>query len=500
MGPGTADATLIDCLGNDFEALLDACWAEVEGTASREVLTALHGPRLRAARTDALYYLETLVMRDLCIAKLTGAGKRERGELAALENRVQGLRIAAKAEARAQAKSTARPDAKGPKGFEQMCGWLLGLLLPREYGDAFAKAMRGCGLEPERTRLPSTGWWRWAVERGWMQDTPTPEAIHLLSLDDEHFADQVRRTVAGQEVPGSESPAVVERWDRAFKGIELRVRADLDHAVSHARQARGNRTEPALDRIRERYEELAELRVRRSIAFRAYLALRERIIEAVDAEGNSLRQWCSAVAADEVAAAYPALWQRVRVVVWRYRKDWDRAEFDFEVHGGALADRLRIAIRTTADDRAELATRTTARSEHIPSGPLTVATDASGYGQVGGFGWAAADGRSGGGRCVDGESSVESELIAICDTAVAAELSGRELRILSDCEQAVVAVNAVLRRRSPDALPFTVSRGVLRHVRNALCRTLPFRAEWVPGHDGHVLNEEAHRLARAARW
>ncbi|MCP9623415.1 hypothetical protein FOH10_04030 [Nocardia otitidiscaviarum] len=498
MAENVASESVIDSLRNDFDALLDACWAEIEETAAPELLTALHADALREPRVNALYYWETLLMRDLCLLKLRGGSRRERAELAELEHRAQALRVAALARLRAGRRT---PRRTGPKGYEQVCAWVLSLLLPTEYEAAFASAMRACGLDPLRTRLPSRDWWRWAVTHGWLTDTPSPAALRLLALDEPGFVAVVRRALGGARVPGSDHPAVAERWYATFKALELTLRAELDDAVAAARPLSGAALEAALPRVVEGYEQLAELRVQRREALRRYLDSRDIIVELVDAATDSVREWCGTAAADEVGRAHRALWDRVRRVVWEHRDSWDRTGFTlFGTGGGELADRLRLAVRSTAPPGPGGEPIAPRPAGGIPSGPLTVATDASGYGEVGGYGWAAEDGRSRGGRCVDGRSSVESEIIAICETAAAPELFERELRILSDCEQAVAAVNTAIRRRAAAGLPFPVSDRVLDHVDRALGRPLPFRAQWIQGHGGHALNEQAHRLARAARW
>ncbi|WP_306360104.1 RNase H family protein [Nocardia sp. CC227C] len=500
MAETVASESVIDSLRNDFDALLDACWAEIEETAAPGLLAALHADVLRERRVNALYYWETLLMRDLCLLKLRRGNRRERGELAELEHRAQALRVAALARLREGRRT---PRRTGPKGYEQVCAWVLSLLLPTEYEAAFANAMSACGLDPLRTRLPSRDWWRWAVTHGWLTETPTPEARRLLALEEAGFAAVVRRALGGARVPGSDHPAVAERWYATFKALELVLRAELDDAVAAARPLSGAALEAALPRVVERYDQLAELRVQRREALRRYLDSRDTIVELVDAATDSVRKWCGTAAAEEVGRVHRALWERVRRVVWEHRDSWDRAEFTlFGTGGGELADRLRLAVRSTvpprpAPDGEPTAPRPVAG---IPSGPLTVAADASGYGEVGGYGWAAEDGRSRSGRCVDGRSSVESEIIAICETAAAPELFERELHILSDCEQAVTAVNTAVRRRAADGVPFPVSDRVLDHVDRALGRPLPFRAQWTRGHGGHPLNEQAHRLARAARW
>ncbi|NNH69633.1 hypothetical protein HLB23_07090 [Nocardia uniformis] len=494
-------AAVIASLRDDFDALLDACWAEIEGTAEPELLAALHAPELRDHRVNALYYWETLLMRDLCLTKLRGGNRRERAELAELEHTAQALRIAAAVRLR---EDRQQPRRAGPKGFEQVCVWLLSLLLPQEYEAAFGAAMTACDLDPARTRLPSHDWWRWGVERGWIQDVMTPEAAHLLSLDDEAFVAQVRRALAGQAVPGAESPPVAERWQGAFKELEQQLRAELDRTVAAARELVDDAFEASLTRIVELYGELAELRVQRRQATRRYLGMKDTIVELVDAATESVREWCCSTAAEEVARVHPLLWSRVRSAVWEHRGIWDRDGFTWLGNsGGVLADSLRLAVRSATPPRPHSEMVSTAQpppAAGVAPAPLTVATDASGYGEVGGYGWAAEDGRTHSATCVEGRSSVESELIAICETATAPQLSDRELRILSDCEQAVVAINTALRRRTPEALPFPVSDKVFDHVARALRRTVPFRATWIQGHGGHPLNEEAHRLARAARW
>lgn len=494
-------AAVIASLRGDFDALLDACWAEIEGTAEPELLAALHAEQLRESRVNALYYWETLLMRDLCLTKLRGGNRRERAELAELEHAAQSLRIAATVRLR---EDRQQPRREGPKGFEQVCVWLLSLLLPQEYEVAFGAAMTACDLDPDRTRLPSYDWWRWAVDRGWIQDAVTPEAAHLLSLDDATFAAQVRRALAGETVPGAESLPVAERWQGAFKELEQQLRAELDQTVAAARELLGGAFEASLDRIVELYDELAELRVQRRQATRRYLGVKDTIVELVDAATESVREWCCSTAAEEVARVHPQLWVRVRAAVWEHRGIWDRDGFTWLGNsGGVLADSLRVAVRSAAlpRPRSEIGSNTTPPPDPgAAPAPLTVATDASGYGEVGGYGWAAEDGRTHSATCVDGKSSVESELIAICETATAPQLFDRELRILSDCEQAVAAINTALRHRTPDALPFPVSDKVFEHVSRALHRPVPFRAKWIQGHGGHPLNEEAHRLARAARW
>lgn len=480
--------------------MLDACWEEVEGTASGELLAVLHEPLMRERRIDALHYLETLLMRDLSVAKLREAGRGERAELAARWHRTEALRLTAMAEVRAVEHPLRR---EGPKGFEQVCGWLVGLLLPREYEVAFGAASQECGLAPERTRLPSHDWWLWAVRYGWLQDAATPEAAQLLSLDAAAFCEQVRRAVAGEVVPGSDTQAVAERWERAFKGIEEELRADLEAALAVAREARGPGFELALTWVGELYEELADLRVQRRAAVRRCIAMKDEIAGAVNAATDSVREWCCSAAADRIAEDYPEMWTRVRAAVWEHRTIWERAGFSFTVDGSALADRLRLAVRRPPEQRpgGEMFSGTAVQPSSIPGpGLLTVATDASGFGPVGGYGWVTADGRSGGGKCVDGKSSVESELIAICEVALAPELADRRLRILSDCDQAVEAIKTALRNRNANLLPFTVSAAVQDYVHRAIARAMPFSAKWIPGHDGHPLNEEAHRLARAARW
>ncbi|WP_306355937.1 MULTISPECIES: hypothetical protein [unclassified Nocardia] len=141
MAENVACESVIDSLRDDFDALLDACWAEIEETAAPELLTALHADALREPRVNALYYWETLLMRDLCLLKLRGGSRRERAELAELEHRAQALRVAALARLRAGRRP---PRRTGPKGYEQVCAWVLSLLLPTEYEAAFASAMRAC--------------------------------------------------------------------------------------------------------------------------------------------------------------------------------------------------------------------------------------------------------------------------------------------------------------------------------------------------------------------
>ncbi|MGV9411877.1 RNase H family protein [Nocardia sp. NPDC003693] len=479
--------------------MLDACWEEVEGTASGELLAALHDPGMRERRIDALHYLETLLMRDLSLAKLREAGRAERAELADMWHRTESLRLTAMAQVRAEEHPLRR---EGPKGFEQVCGWLVGLLLPREYEAAFGEASLECGLAPERTRLPSHDWWAWAVRYGWLVDTTSPAGKQLLSLDQNAFVERIRRVISGAHVAGSDDPAVVERWERAFKGIEEELRSDLEAALAVAREARGASFELALTWVAELYEELADLRVQRRAAVRRCIAMKDEVAGRVNAATDSVREWCCAAAADRIAEEHAELWDRVRTVVWEHRSTWEREGFTFTVDGSALADRLRLAVREhpARQSISEVSSGALPRVSPAAPGVLAVATDASGFGPVGGYAWVTADGRSGGGKCVDGKSSVESELIAICEAALAPELSDRRLRILSDCDQAVEAVNAALRNRTANTLPFTVSAAVQDYVHRAIGRAIPFSAKWIAGHDGHPLNEEAHRLARAARW
>lgn len=160
-------------------------------------------------------------------------------------------------------------------------------------------------------------------------------------------------------------------------------------------------------------------------------------------------------------------------------------------------------------DRSLIAAAVELREQSAPSGylePAVVAADGSVRGKHAGFGWLAATGDYGlagyrsSSRTVGTEPVLVAELCAIGDAA--AQLPGRHLTVLSDCQTAVAMAQRWMRgdllmpAGYPDVGPEELALHVFqRRLADEIAR-LDIR--WVRGHHGHPLNEGADALARLA--
>ncbi|WP_216912775.1 hypothetical protein [Nocardia noduli] len=483
---------LVESMLSDFDVLAAACRAEIEGTASPEVIAVLHSPALCWVRTHGLHYVQTLFEGEMHVCRLSGRDSRRR-EAASAYQRAETLRLAALSRWRAELADRHRNS--GPRTFEEMCAWLMKLLLPEDYSREFGSAMIVADGCPDRGRLPSHDWYAWGVEHGWSTPRSTPETDRVMALGESAFVDTVRRSLTVEYIAGFDEPPVVERWWRALSRVELLIREDMRSIRGRLRRSARRAPEHQLTRLRELYEEFAVLRVHRSVALRVYNELRDAVATAVKQAEAGIVSDCHTVAAAAVARAHPEMYRQVREVVAAHRKVWEDEDFDFAT-ASDFAQELITAVapeRAVAEDPLPL--------YEVPGyctdDPLEVAVDASGYGSAGGYGWMAADGRTGSGRCTWGISSTESEVIAICEAASAPQLAGRTLHILSDCVAAVDAVDSALTTGVVGNYP--VSEAVRDQLRTVLGRTEPFTVQWGASRTGHRLHDRAHCLARSGR-
>ncbi|NKY43536.1 hypothetical protein [Nocardia cerradoensis] len=487
--------SLLDSLSSDFDVLAAACWSEVEDTASPETLSALHSPQLRHARADGLHYVQTILEGELQILTLSHK-RRERETVTRAHQRAQALRVAAIKELRAERGHRHRAD-QPPRDLDLMSAWLLKLVLPEDYSHQFDLAMASTGIAPERGRLPNHEWWAWAVEHGWMAAEISPDADRLLALADDEFDRTVRRSLTVEYVAGLDENPVIERWRRALSRVEVRVRTDMQRIGDRARQARPSPCPGQLSRVRELYEEFASLRVHRSVAQRLYNELRDAVATNVNAADAGLVDQCHVRAAAALAEANPSLWQSIREVVTAHRARWERDDFDFSM-AAELAEELLAEIPWATPHLTPADTKVTSTAlDNETREPLEVAVDASGYAATGGYGWTAADGRTGSGHSTAANSATEGEVIAICEAVLAPELRTRPLHILSDCTAAVDAVTSALATGSAGAFP--ISQPVRERLHAAIQRPVPFTVHWIPSRTGHHLHDRAHRLARTRR-
>ncbi|WP_063002624.1 hypothetical protein [Nocardia mikamii] len=487
--------SLLDSLSSDFDVLAAACWSEIEGTASPKTITTLHSPSLRTSRADGLHYAQTILEGELQILALSHR-VRERETVVRAYQRAQALREAVIKELRAERGNRHRA-TQPPRDIDLMSAWLLKLIVPEDYSRHFDLAMESAGVMPERGRLPTHNWWAWAVEHGWMTTTISPHAQRLLALSDDAFARAVRRSLTVEYIAGLDEHAVIERWWRALSQVEVRVRTDMQHIRDRARRARPSPSPGQLSRLRELYEEFASLRVHRSVAQRLYNELRDAVTASVKAAEAGLVEQCHAHARAALAEANPILWQSIRSVVIAHRARWEDDAFDFST-AAELAEELLAEIPWAAQ-HCIAADPTTSDNllDDTSHELLEVAVDASGYAATGGYGWTAADGRTGSGHCTAANSATEGEVIAICEAALAPELRTRPLRILSDCTAAVDAVTSALTTGVVGAFP--TSPPARDRLRAAIQRPVPFTAHWIASRTGHQLHDRAHRLARTRR-
>ncbi|MGW4365116.1 hypothetical protein ACWEKT_05665 [Nocardia takedensis] len=490
MTDAPVSEVLVESMLSDFDVLAAACRAEVEETASSEVLAALRSPRLLWVCAHGLHYVQTQFEGEVQVGKLAYSRARLE-QVSARCRRAEQLRNEAARGWRAA--NTLRHRRGGRQEFGNMCGWLMKMLLPEDYSRVFEAEW---GAAPQRSRLPRFDWYAWAVDNDWLPASDTPDTDRLLSLDDSAFVAAVRRSLTVEYVPRLDESPVVERWYRALSSVELQVRADIAVTLGAARLARDRALTRRLDELRERYEEFAVLRVHRSVARRCFHDLRDTAITAVDAADSDRARGCHARTAAILAAAEPVLWLRVREAIEANRAVWESADFEFTT-ASAWAERLAADVATRVPRGPELVP---GHESHADDGtyPLEVAVDASGYGVAGGYGWAAADGRTGGGRCTTGISATETEVMAICEAALSPALAGRSLHIRSDCVSAVEAIVTALDTGSVGAYP--VSQAVRARVCEAIGRRTPFTVQWVASRTGHPLHDRAHRLARDHRF
>ncbi|MBF4997018.1 hypothetical protein IRT45_07615 [Nocardia sp. BSTN01] len=495
MTGARSSTSLLDSLLSDFDVLAAACWSEIEGTASPETLSALHSPPLRNARADGLHYAQTILEGELQILTLSHQ-VRGRETVARAYQQAQTLRVAVIKELRAERGNRHRA-TQPPRDLDLMSAWLLKLILPEDYSHHFDLAIASAGAEPGRGRLPTHNWWAWAVEHGWMTTTVSADAQRLLALPDDAFDGTVRRSLTKEYIAGLDEYPVIERWWRALSRVEVGIRTDMQRIRDRARRAGPSPSRGQLSRLRELYEEFASLRVHRSVAQRLYNELRDAVAAQVNADEGGLVEQCHADARTALAEANPILWQSIRSVVIAHRVRWEREDFDFSA-AAELAEELLAEIPWAAP-RFIPADPATGGSplDDTSHEPLEVAVDASGYAATGGYGWTAADGRTGSGHCTAANSATEGEVIAICEAALALELRTRPLRIVSDCTGAVDAVTSALTTGVVGAFP--ISQPARDRLRAAIQRPVPFTVHWIASRTGHQLHDRAHRLARTRR-
>ncbi|MEV0354973.1 hypothetical protein AB0H71_02820 [Nocardia sp. NPDC050697] len=486
MDTPSVSPALVESMRTDFDVLLAACWAEVEETASPETLATLHSPLLREVRANCLHYIATLLAGEMHAARLTRSKHRYRSLSPGLQ-RAEALRIEVRDEKRAELRE--RHHEFRIRGFEPLCRWLLALLRPEEYRWHFEQAATAVTGSAARYRLPAAELWSWAVTHGWPVPAATPEAERLLALDEDEFVRAVRRSLTVEYIPALDEIPVVERWCRALGSVEVEVRADIDETARYGPKA------AHLRRLSELYEEFAVLRFHRGVAKVAFQELRNSIAAAVDGEPGYDVPGFHAAAAAACVAAHPELWQRIRAVVAAHRELLESPDFDFGT-GSELAEMLCTAVLPETAVPSEPAEPAAVLPVETAD-PIEVAVDGSGFGATGGYGWAAADGRLGGGRCTEGTSATETEVLAICAAVLAPEFTGRPLVVLSDCVGAVEAVTAALVWGAPASFPKT--EAVRERLRAAVARPIPFTVRWVRSRSGNMLHDRAHRLARAGR-
>ncbi|MFI6398761.1 ribonuclease HI [Rhodococcus coprophilus] len=160
---------------------------------------------------------------------------------------------------------------------------------------------------------------------------------------------------------------------------------------------------------------------------------------------------------------------------------------------GPLGPLLRRASDTIGAHVVALAAEEEARrdTERAQLPPLAVATDASKARRFRGTGLGCVS-EKGVHRMLmapDARSILEGELLAI--EMATTKFPDRDLHILTDSRLAIACLAGTYKGRP------AVSGVVDRIHRSIQGRSVRF--DWVRGHDGHPLNEAAHRLAVAAR-
>ena len=141
------------------------------------------------------------------------------------------------------------------------------------------------------------------------------------------------------------------------------------------------------------------------------------------------------------------------------------------------------------------------RQLHQPPPTITVATDGSlgrapTIGYAAGWAWVTEHGLADAGTIrarkvvKDGGSRI-AELAAIAAACTAPELAGHPLHILTDSQDAAHIVNDIINGETPT---IRYSKTIQQRA-----QTTGITIEWVKGHNGHLLNELADRLALMAR-
>jgi ribonuclease HI len=307
-------------------------------------------------------------------------------------------------------------------------------------GHLIRTELRARGFTDLSTTVPDQGKWRWAVRYGWIDDLLTGPLAELADLDVEHFTYEVWRDALIEPNPHLADDALVERWMIHLARAIRDAHADVMRLEARLAARPDLRTPTMLARLRTVRQELQLLTFRQRIA--------RQYVEEFD---DRLRQYVGALT--------------------------------MEARRGCAADiRERLIHSYQGSSDAE--------------GRLVVATDASGLGgEACGYGWITETGELGYGLTVTTEVH-QAEMIAICRAAVASELSGRELLILSDNQGCVDLINRVLERGLDEVQ--RRSRHPLLWMRQAYAQRHRIKVIWIKGHRGHILNEAADRLAALA--